>query len=328
MKVRSDYVSNSSSSSFIIMDDDTLGFFNITKQDIMDALAELHGGKDAIERYVNAGRVSALKNPEWHKDDIKYDEWGPFYVYDLYDKKDRKRALERWGDLLKDWKATNCHLDIHDLDEKGKPTVKHGAGQIDNFNKIVQATSQIYDISDYEIESRVETDYWNIRKFVPSKTKDPATGMYGHYEPINRSVGKFLNATYRECGVMTNLDVLKSKIARFFIHADDNELVRGPICEDGVADDVEDSASCGEDRKWKTQSYSYDRVCEYLLDYFIRTGKIRPTDPKYLEFMKVDDKYLTKWDKEHGEIYDFANGLSLTWQDLKRATMTWCMHEG
>ena len=328
MKVRSDYVSNSSSSSFIIMDDDTLGFFNITKQDIMDALAELHGGKEAIERYVNARRESAIKEPEWHKDDIKYDEWGPFYVYDLFDKKDRKRALSRWGDMLKGWKANNCHLDIHDLDENGKPTVKPGAGQLGNFNKIVEATSQIYDISEYDIESRVDTDYWNIRRFVPSKTKDPATGMYGHYEPIDRSVGKFLNAIYRECGVMTNFDVLKSKIARFFIHADDNELAIGPICEDGAADHAEDGASDVENMKWKTESYSYARVCEYLLDYFIRNGKIRPTDPKYLEFMKIDDKYLTEWDKEHGEIYDFVNGLSLTWKDLEQATMTCCMHEG
>lgn len=43
MKIRNDYVSNSSSSSFIIGENEIFNNFNITKQDILDALIDAYG---------------------------------------------------------------------------------------------------------------------------------------------------------------------------------------------------------------------------------------------------------------------------------------------
>ena len=51
MKVRNDYVSNSSSSSFILAEHKMFQFFNITKQDILDALIDSYG-KEAYEHAV------------------------------------------------------------------------------------------------------------------------------------------------------------------------------------------------------------------------------------------------------------------------------------
>ena len=53
MKTRSDFVSNSSSSSFILKDAGFFKYFGITKQDIDDALADLFGGRKALAKQLN-----------------------------------------------------------------------------------------------------------------------------------------------------------------------------------------------------------------------------------------------------------------------------------
>ena len=111
---------------------------------------------------------------------------------------------------------------------------------------------------------------------------------------------------------MTNLDVLKCDLARFFIHADDNEL---PCC--GHKDEHYDS-----------EEYTYDRVCEIIYNYLVKKGKIKPDDPAFMEEMRIDDKYLSAWDKENGNLWDFVNGKNLTYKDLRYSTLTHCMHEG
>ena len=111
MKIRSDFVSNSSSSSFILSDMDVFKHFNITKQDIMDALVDAYG-KERFEQYISDRKKRSL-DPEWSKwysKNRKWNQWGPIYVFDLHDESDNAAAREMFGSLLKDWDANNCHV--------------------------------------------------------------------------------------------------------------------------------------------------------------------------------------------------------------------------
>lgn len=311
MKIRTDYVSNSSSSSFVLAQNEMFEFFNITKADIMDAIIEAYGRK-TYESEVASVAKSVAEHPEWHDDDIKFGSFGPIWVYDLWDKADRREAIERWSGLLKEWDANNCHY--VKTTNKGGKDVGLGANTISKFNSIVEGVADIMDVSRWDLRELSASAKCKLERFVRRHEKDPKTGMYGHYEPMPEYVGEFLRDLRDEAGIMSNLDVLKSKVARFFVHADDNQMPYGE--------------SDNPDEKFDTESYTYDRMCEVLLRNLVKLGKVNPNDPKFLEFMTIDDKYLSDGDKKRGEIYDFLNGKFLTWKDLKAATMTWNMHEG
>ena len=309
MKIRTDYVSNSSSSSFVLAQNEMFEFFNTTKQDIMDAIIEAYDRK-CYESEMAAVAKSVAEEPEWHEDDLKFGSFGPIWVYDLRDKTDRKEAIERWGGLLKEWDANNCHYVLNGK----KKDVGFGTNTISKFNSILEGVADIMDISRWDLRELSESAKCKVSRFIRSNKRDPKTGAFGHYEPMPEYVGEFLRSLRAEAGIMTNLDVIKSKTARFFVHADDNQMPYGEPSDP--------------DEKFDSESYSYDRMCEVLLRNLVKLGKVNPNDPKFLEFMKIDDKYLSDGDRKRGEIYDFLNGKSLTWRDLKAATMTWNMHEG
>lgn len=332
MKIRNDYVSNSSSSSFILAVHEAFEFFKVSRQDILDALIDGFGGKEAYDKYVEKMVLDRKSHPELYseeEEEMMKRPVGPFYVYDLSDKEDRKRAIEDWGGLLAQWQSTNCRY-INDEKQKKKRSadsreITIDPDTIDNYDKVLEGMARIYGISEWELRDGVAercdpnvvpSRLKPVTRFVHDRKKDPKTGMYGHYEPVDQSLVDALVKIRRECGVMTNLDVLKSKPARFFVHCDDNELSYGAVAEE-------------DESKWDTKPYTYDRVCEVLFKYLVKTGRLNPDDPKFLESMRIDEKRLSKYDKDRGEIYNFFNGKSMTWKDLRyNSSLTWNMHEG
>ena len=310
MKIRMDYVSNSSSSSFVLAQNELFEFFNITKVDIMDALMEAYG-RSYYDDEVASVMKSAVEHPEWHEDDIKFGSFGPIWVYDLWDKDDRKEAIERWGGLLKGWDANNCH---YVKGKNGKKDVALGNDNISKFNNVINEVSVIMGTSRWNFHKLSTSAKAKVDRFIRTKEPNEKTGEFGYYEPMPEYVGEFLRGLRAEAGIMTNLDVIKAKVARFFVHADELQLTYG------------DSSDINE--KFDTEAYTFDRICEILLANLIKSGRIKPDDPKFLEFMTIDDRYLSDEDKKRGEIYYFINGKFPTWRDLKATALTWNMHEG
>ena len=305
MKIRTDFVSNSSSSSFIIGENEIFQNFAITKQDILDALIDAYNA-EAYEKDVERCRKSCEKYPEYYAKNIKYNDCGPIYVYDLSDENDRNQAIDMWGELLNDWESTNSHFG-----DDGK--VYLGIGNVRRFESIVENIAKIHGADEYDIMSYIRGESKDVpKKFIRSNERDPKTGIYGHYEPLDQNVIEIIKELKEKVGYMTNLDVLKCDLARFFIHADDNEL---PCC--GHKDEHYDS-----------EEYTYDRVCEIIYNYLVKKGKIKPDDQAFMEEMRIDDKYLSALDKENGNLWDFVNGKNLTYKDLRYSTLTQCMHEG
>ena len=71
MKIRSDFVSNSSSSSFVFANHELFDYFKITKQDILNALIDLYGKED-YEKTVERIKKNREEHPDWYdKDELK-----------------------------------------------------------------------------------------------------------------------------------------------------------------------------------------------------------------------------------------------------------------
>ena len=328
MKVRNDYVSNSSSSSFILANHEFFDYFKITKDDILNALIEVYGRKDYDSSVKNRKEYRKAHPEYFDKKERKDNNVGPFWVYDMTDKKDRKEAISRWGDLLEGWDANNCHI----VATKGRNCVATGGENGYRYQSMIDNIGEIYGIQHWELRNHgVDPKGEEVTHWVRSDKKDPKTGCYGHVEPADKDVVAFADRLRRDLGIMTNLDAIKCKVAKFFIHADDNELTGGEISESGPKDkdyDKETGTWKPGTSKWATESYTYDRVCEVLLDHLIKDRRINLVDPKFLEMMEIDENYLSAHDKEHGEIYDFANGKNFTWKDLKNISLAWNLHEG
>jgi hypothetical protein len=250
----------------------------------------------------------------------------------MEDKADRKEAIDLWGNLLKGWDANNCKI-ITDEDSEDTGKIESGSGY-STYREILDKLNDVYGISFWDIrEYAVNPIKKNFpTRFVRSDKKDPKTGCYGHYVPVEKEILDFALKLRKDMGIMTNLDVIKSKVAKFFVHADDNELCGEALSEDGNGEkhwdaEKKDWVECSSS-KWESKSYTFDRICEIVLEWLVKKGRVNLNDQAFMDMMKIDEKYLSAFDKEHGELWDFANGKNFTWRDLKHNALTWNLHEG
>lgn len=301
MKIRNDYVSNSSSSSYILAEHKMFQFFNITKQDILDALIDSYG-KEAYEHAVEEN-IRCWK--EYNKGEEDIPDCGPIWVYDLSDYNDYREAVSRWGGILKNWDANNVHM------MNGKPVL--GSYEINEYKKMIESIEKLFRVNEWQFNDDTSPEYRG--RFHYTGEKDPETGMFGRYEPIESEIVNFVQFARKNVGIMTNLDALKCECARFFIHADDNELFTGKGSEENKSE-------------YETESCTYDRICEIVFKYLVKKGRIRPDDKDFRNEMMTSPEYLTRWEREHEYLYDFSNRKSLTWQDFVDNTLTSNMHEG
>ena len=324
MKFRTDYVSNSSSTSFILKDVGFFKYFGITKQDILDAIIDLYGGQayldkllvEAIDRHEKdlAAAKSAEEPDEWHieyhterLEALKTKGLELFCVYDMTDEKERAECFKAWDDHFDSWYAPN-------------------EGEYHDWQKVIDIL-------------RWKCDFDNIHEVAVGEDKELFTSTY------DRKTDKHIHTPFpggaamikhikRALRIKTMKEVLHDKRCTLMIHFDDNEVynIKG-MSDYGKADakdyrSDEDNAKC-EASEWDSENYSADRFFEILIKYFINKGKIDLTNPDFLAYWEVKDDD-TWFKKNNPDAKYYLEDGKATWKDVVDDCLyhNTIMHEG
>lgn len=260
MKIRTDYVSNSSSSSFIIANSKVLEQFKIGKKQLIDTL-------------------KALMPEDEHKN---------FRVYDMHNKQDVK-ALEKIHGCLDGFSCTEAYLDP----DTGRLT--SGNYGYEKWRDFRNAFFNIYDISNYDDWMNDDDYHQTIWKYdkegkcIDTKDVKPPKWMINVIKHVRK-----------DSGVLTNWEAAHRPEARYVVHFADNVIntIHG-FEEPGMHEDLQtpyfgrktlnkyqkELNKKIRESTWETENYSLDRLCEILMRYWIDNGIIDHNDDIFKKIM-------------------------------------------
>ena len=327
MKIRSDFVSNSSSSSFILKDIGFFKYFGISKKDINDALVELYGGKKYCDKLLKdeiAKTELHLKNLKQRnnvKDDweLKYytkrlkslkknglDRW---CIYDMTNAKERKECYKEWDEHFSSWTAPN--EDKYSKWEKLLDILRWYC-DFDNINEVANGEEKELITSSYDRKSD---------KYVHT----PFPGGAAMIKHIKRKLG-----------VKTMKEVLHDKQCTLMIHFDENEINNIKGMNEESAIDVRDWWKDEDKRnakhsKWESEFYTSKRFFEILIKYFVDKGKIDLSDPTLMEHWLVPNDHWWKNEPNNKDRKYFTKtDDAASWEDVydDMLNVNAIMHEG
>ncbi len=258
MKIRDRYVSNSSTSSFILCNAPILS--KLTADDWREMLRDLYNGYD---KYMQ----EQIDNGE--------EPTPPFEVFDL--STEREAACEELGGYLRGWIASNvtlkngvCRMVKRDIsnewsrfnEELEYDIVRHYATKLHTSLSVYTNTRSRKSIKDSSI------GFWTEDK----------NGKSIHKEmKLDKLFTDMMEAKWDELGLCDNFDILKSDISRFAIHFDENEV--GSIKNFMV----------GKGKRFETEGWSYERLCEIIAKWLIKHKKV----PSEFSWRNLMDYTLT-----------------------------------
>lgn len=257
MKTRYSYVSNSSSSSFILKESKATK--NLTSKDWNEMIVSL------FKNYENRLEDCLRLEKEFG---LEKDSHPLFCAFDM--KTDRAEAESYMKDILKGWIASNCiirngKIKLHkkDVECQWLMFCKKVAKLVEN--EMMEGRGCDYAHAWVCIYSKNE-----IRESPPVVDVRYADGTYKRIN-VDEKYLKMLEDKWDEMGICDNYEVLKNEKTRFAIHFDENEYasIEGVLDEEG---------------KWETESWTYGRLCEVFAKWLVEHEKV-PSDFSWRSLM-------------------------------------------
>lgn len=263
MKQRFGYVSNSSSSSFIIGHDDVLD--GIGEKGIYDVLASLYKDfQKAVEEY--------RKYVEEHN--LEKDDFSPMCVYDLSYASRREEGKKNFG-WLSSWISSDSLRNDDGIVERSDEAYEHRR----EWALFVNRMSNKEYAGGYRLWM---SDGTTLDTFLDENGRDFVMHKYDFENDRNlhrRASARTVRAVadkWKSLGLVNNMEVLMSENAKYFIHFDDNAIynIEGMMDEDGG---------------YKTESWSGERFIEILVSELKRRGLV----PDSYDYKTLMEKIMT-----------------------------------